>query len=259
MSGMSAHPMTEIGTHPWTERTGGNLTPRERRHLLRPLAAAHLTNLSGRLAGLLRIGPGGRGPVPVDFAAMPDSGLARSAESLARQRLTPALLNHSYRTFAFGSALGRLSGLDVDEDLLFASAMLHDLGLTTPTPRVDFTLVGARAARDLAEQAGLSTTATQTLLTAITLHHSPGVCLAHGPVAYLLSAGAGLDVVGLRAWTLPAPALDAVLTAHPRLGFKREFTAAFRTEAAHVPAGRAAFLRRYGAFSLAIRLAPFRD
>jgi hypothetical protein len=52
--------------------------------------------------------------------------------------------------------------------------------------------------------------------------------------------------------------LDTVTAAHPRLGFKREFATAFRAEAARVPRGRAAFLRRYGAFDLAIRAAPFR-
>jgi hypothetical protein len=92
----------------------------------------------------------------------------------------------------------------------------------------------------------------------LTLHHSPGVTLAHGPVAYLPSAGAGLDVVGLRSWQLPPAVLASTVTAHPRLGFKGEFTAAFRTEATRVPGGRAAFLRRYGAFDLAIKAAPFR-
>jgi hypothetical protein len=82
--------------------------------------------------------------------------------------------------------------------------------------------------------------------------------MAHGPVAYLLSAGAGLDVAGLRSWQLPPEMLATVTAAHPRLGFKREFASAFRAEAAGVPRGRAAFLRRYGAFDLAIRAAPFR-
>jgi hypothetical protein len=257
MPGTFTRPPTQIGTYTWLEATGGALTPRERRQLLGPLAAAHLVNAAGRTMSLLGRAPGRR-IATVDLGPIPDSRLARAAENLARHRLTPALLNHSHRTFAFGTALGRLSGLDVDRDLLFAAAMLHDLGLTSPTPRVDFTMVGARAARDLAEQVGLSAPARNTLLTAITLHHSPGVTPAHGPVAYLLSAGAGLDVVGLRAWILPPDTVDAITSAFPRLGFKREFTAAFRTEAAHVPAGRAAFLRRYGAFSLAIRFAPFR-
>ena len=95
--------------------------------------------------------------------------------------------------------------------------------------------------------------------TAITLHHSPRVTLAHGPVPYLLAAGAGLDVVGMRSWQLPQRVLASVVEQHPRLGFKREFATAFRAEAARVPRGRAQFLRSYGAFDLAIRLAPFRD
>ncbi len=259
MTGTSATATPPIGTYPWLERTNGALTRAERRQLLKPLIRAHLTLAAGRITGLLAVGSDRRTWPVLDLGPVQGSALARAAESLARRRLTPALLNHSYRTFAFGTALGRLSGLDVDRDLLFAAAMLHDLGLTSPTPNVDFTMVGARAARDLAEQAGLSTTATDTLLTAITLHHSPGVSPAHGPVAHLLSAGAGLDVVGLRAWTLAPDTLDAIVSAYPRLGFKREFVAAFRAEAQHVPAGRAAFLRRYGAFSLAIRLAPFPD
>ncbi len=107
----------------------------------------------------------------------------------------------------------------------------------TPVPQVDFTRTSARLAREVAEEVGLSTAATDTLRTAITLHHSPGVTLAKGPVAYLLSAGAGLDVIGLRSWQLPPDILDAVTSTHPRLGFKREFTAAFRTEASQVPRG----------------------
>jgi hypothetical protein len=44
---------------------------------------------------------------------------------------------------------------------------------------------------------------------------------------------------------------------HPRAGFKTAFTDAFRREAARVPEGRARLLYRYGAFSAAIRFAPF--
>jgi hypothetical protein len=210
---------------------------------------------------LLRVNSGRRQAAArtVGRRPKPDSVLTRAAEDDARRRLSPTLLGHSYRTYAFGVALGELEEVDVDREVLFAAALLHDVGLPTPVPQVDFTLASARVAGDIAEQVGLSTAATETLLTAITLHHSPGVTLAHGPVAYLLSAGAGLDVVGLRAWQLPPDLLTAVVAAHPRAGFKREFSAAFRTEASRVPDGRAQLLRRYGAFALAVRTAPFRS
>ena len=183
--------------------------------------------------------------------------LTTAAAERAQHLLTPALLNHSFRTYAFGSALGDLEGLAVDAELLFTAALLHDTGLPTRDRDVDFTRNSARTAQEVAAQVGLSKAATETICTAITLHHSPGVTPAHGPVAYLLSAGAAVDVLGLRSWQLPPDILASVVEQHPRLGFKQEFSAAFRDEAARVPRGRAQFLRRYGAFDLAVRIAPF--
>ncbi len=251
--------VTDLGTHSWVERTGGQLTGAERRSLLRPLARTHAVNAVGRLSMLTRLNSGRRAHVEPTLLAPPSSALTRAAVEQAQRRLTPALLNHSYRTFAFGAALGALEGLTVDTELLFAAALLHDTGLPTRETNVDFTRTSARIARDVAEEVSLSTAATATMRTAITLHHSPRVTLAHGPVPYLLAAGAGLDVAGLRSWQLPPDVLASVLDQHPRLGFKREFAAAFRAEAARVPRGRAQFLRSYGAFDLAIKVAPFRD
>jgi hypothetical protein len=248
----------DVGTHAWVERTGGQLTRAERRGLLRPLASAHVINAAGRLSMLFGVNTGRRARVATGRLRPPDTVLTRAAEAEARRRLTPALLNHSYRTFAFGSALGALENLDVDGEVLFAAALLHDVGLVRPVDGADFTQASEQIARDVAEGVGLSSAATNAMRTAITLHPSPGVTRAHGAVAYLLAAGAGLDVVGLRSWQLPPDVLAAVTTQYPRLGFKREFVAAFRGEAARVPRGRVAFLRRYGAFDLAIKAAPFR-
>jgi hypothetical protein len=187
----------------------------------------------------------------------PSTVLTRAAEDRARAVLPLALINHSHRTYTFGRALGELEGIEVDDELLFAAAMLHDTGLAHPVGDADFTLVSARVARDVAERVGLSTTASTTMQTAITLHHSPGVGLTAGPVAYLLSAGAAVDVVGLRSWELPATTLSDAVATHPRQQFKQVFAAAFAQEAARVPKGRTRFLHRYGAFGAAIRLAPF--
>jgi hypothetical protein len=250
---------TDIGTLSWVTRTGGQLTAAERRSLIRPLAQAHAVNAVGRLTMLARLNSGRRRRLSPTEIRPPDSVLTRAAVRVAESRLAPALLNHSHRTFAFGAALGELEGLTYDRELLFAAALLHDCGLPTDAAHTDFTVASARIARDVAEEVGLSSAATETVRTAITLHHNPRATLAHGPVAYLLAAGAGVDVVGIRSWQLPPDLLAAVITQHPRLGFKRLFSAAFRTEADRVPQGRVQFLQRYGAFDLAIRLAPFTD
>jgi hypothetical protein len=44
---------------------------------------------------------------------------------------------------------------------------------------------------------------------------------------------------------------------HPREGFKKFFSQAWADEAGRVPGGGARLLRRYGAFTAAIALAPF--
>lgn len=89
------------------------------------------------------------------------------------------------------------------------------------------------------------------------MHHSPRVPREAGPVAYLLAAGAGVDVVGLRSWDLPPGVFESAVRQHPRVGFKTYFINAWAREAARVPQGRAMLLRRYGAFATAITLAPF--
>jgi hypothetical protein len=80
----------------------------------------------------------------------PSSALTRGAVEQAERRLSPALLNHSYRAYAFGAAGGALDGLTVDTELLFAAALLHDTGLPTTDQNVDFTRSSARIARDVA-------------------------------------------------------------------------------------------------------------
>jgi hypothetical protein len=218
----------------------------------------HAANAVGRLGMLVHLNSGRRVQLDPAVLTLPPSVLTRAAEVRAHRQLTPMLLGHSYRTYGFARAIGALEKVDVDAELLFAAAMLHDIGLTGPRAQVDFTLASARAARDVAEEVGLSSAATEVVRSAITLHHSPGVTLGAGPVAYLLSAGAGVDVAGLKSWKLPQDVLDRAVIEQPRLDFKREFAQLWRAEAVAVPGGRAHLLRRYGAFGLAVRLAPFR-
>ena len=188
-----------VGTQAWVAQTGGRLSPPERRALIRPLLGAQARIIGGRAASALHLGSGRRAVVPPSALRLPRSVLTETAEVEAHRRLSPALLQHSYRTYLFGSAVGHLEDVDVDRELLFAAALLHDTGLRSPVPAVDFTLSSAKLALEVAERVGLSTAATQVVRDAITLHHSPDVNLqTDGPVAYLLSAGAALDVVGMR-------------------------------------------------------------
>jgi hypothetical protein len=233
------------------------MTAAERRSLVGPLARTHLTNAVGRLRMAVRMHPGRNAHIPESRLAVPETALTRAARKVAEDVLTSTLLHHSYRTYCFGRALGELDGLQVDAELLFAAAILHDTGLMNPPNGSDFTLSSMRLAREVAEHVGLSTAATEVMQTAITMHYTPGVTTAAGPEAYLLSAGAAVDVAGIRSWELPPQTMNNAVRAYPRVGFKKAFADAFRAEAVRVPQGRAKFLNRYGAFITAIKLAPF--
>ena len=90
------------------------------------------------------------------------------------------------------------------------------------------------------------------------MHHTPSVGLESGAEAYLLSAGAAVDVFGLRSNQIPDVVREGVVRQYPRLGFKREFARLLRAEARQVPRGRAWYLHRFALSDLSIRLAPFR-
>jgi hypothetical protein len=249
-----------VGTHGWSRATGGRLSAREMRQLAPAALGACARSVVGRLAMVTHLDRGRRRTLDADLLTPPSTILTWIAEAHAAERLTSVMLNHSRRTYAFGAALGVIEGVEVDHELLYVAALLHDLGLPAGSgDGTDFTLAGAAAACRIAEDVGLAPSAAETLASAITLHHSPDVRLADGPVAYLLSAGAALDVTGLRCWDLPPSAVDRILEVHPRTDFKRFYASAFREESTRVPRGRARFLERYAAFDLAIRSAPFRE
>jgi hypothetical protein len=248
----------DVGTAAWSDRTRGHLSAADKRSLLLPLAHAHIATTWGRATAPLRRQGRGRRLIEPELLAPPTTLLTRVAHANAIDRLTPALLNHSERTYRFAAALAIVDSIDVDLELLYTAALLHDTGLTTTPGDADFTVTGAHLASTIAEDIGLSDDATETIRSAITLHHSPNVTRRYGPVAFLLSAGAAFDVVGRRSWLLPSQLIDDTVERFPRLGFKREFRAAFRAEARRVPHGRARLLRR-GGLDLAVRLAPFSD
>jgi hypothetical protein len=249
-----------VGTHAWSLATRGRLNAQEKRRLALAVLEAQLRNIVGRLAMAAHLDPGRRRTLDVDLLTPPATILTCVAEAHAVERLSPVLLNHSRRTYAFGAALGAVKGVPVDHELLYAAALLHDVGLQDGAgDGADFTLASAAVARQIADDVGLAPSAAETVASAITLHHSPDVRLADGPVAYLLSAGAALDVIGLGCCQLPPSAVARIVELHPRSKFQRVFASAFREEAARVPGGRAHFLERYAAFDLAIRKAPFRE
>ena len=248
-----------IGSIGWTERTGGVLTARDCLSLAGPLLRGELGILVGRLAMALRLHSGRRSAVDPASLVPPDSSLARDADVAAHDLLTPALVNHSRRAYAWGAAIAALDGITFDRELLYLAAVFHDTGIPSPVPHVDFTVRSAAVAREFTDSHDVPTDDREVVANAIAMHHTPGVSVDSGAEAYLLSAGAAVDVFGLRSSEIPDAVRQSVVQQYPRLGFKREFAGLLRAEAKQVPRGRAWYLHRFAVSDLSIRLAPFRD
>jgi hypothetical protein len=256
---MSNHCTDPVGSIGWTERTGGVLTLREGLSLAGPLVRDELRIAAGFLAMALRRHSGRRTVVDPAILVPPDSSIARDAEEAAQDRLTPALLNHSRRAYAWGTAIAALHEITFDPELLYVAAMFHDTGLPSPVPHVDFTVRSAELAREFTDGHGMPSNGRELIADAIAMHHTPGASLQSGAEAFLLSAGSGVDVFGLRSDEVPDAIRRSVVREHPRLGFKREFAGLWRAEARQVPRGRAWYLHRFALTDLTIRLAPFRS
>jgi HD domain-containing protein len=248
-----------LGSIRWTERTGGVLTTRDCLTLARPLLREELGILAGLIAMALRVHAGRRAAIEPARLAPPDSPLARDAQEAAGGLLTPVLRNHSHRAYAWAAAIAARRGISFDRELLYVAAMLHDTGLPSPVPHVDFTVRSAAVARELADRHGMPAERREVVTDAIAMHHTPGVGLESGPEAFLMSAGAAVDVFGARSGEIPDAVRRQVVEQFPRLGFKREFAAVWRAEAKQVPRGRAWYLHRFALTDLSIRLAPFSD
>lgn len=163
------------------------------------------------------------------------------------------MVNHSYRTWAFGHALAEVDNETLDCEIFFAAAMLHDVGLANPTYGRCFTDTGATAA------ARLGTTAEEREVTASAVRHhiTPGLDASQGGLHGLyLQRGALLDLSGVRAFHLPVQFVKAVCERWPMLDGHVEASARWRAESALVKGGRAHHLQTRSRFSLVARCTP---
>ena len=122
-----------LGGLAWARHGGGRLTSAERRRLLGEIAKGQAVNLAGRVKLALGRLPAGAAEIDASSFAPPDSKLAREAEEACAEQ--PAFVaGHSYRTWMFGLALAALDRSDLDPELFYCAALLHDHGIAEPQP-----------------------------------------------------------------------------------------------------------------------------
>jgi hypothetical protein len=245
-----------LGGLAWTRRTGGRLARAERARLLAATALGQWQNALGRARLALGSVPAAAARVDLDTFAVPDTAFAREAEEACAE-LPRELVGHSYRTWLFGRALAAVDRRELEDELFYCGALLHDHGIAAPVRARDFTLGSVDRTLACASAAGVADERAALLADAICVHTTPGVNVERdGALGCYLQWGAMVDGAGLRVWDVAPANVQEVLRRHPRGDFKRSLVRMVHAEARAVPGGRFALLARCG-LPLAVRMAPF--
>jgi HD domain len=170
--------------------------------------------------------------------AIPDSKMAREITELVRDTENSLLFNHSSRVYYFSAATGIRKGLTFDSELLYVSAMFHDMGLTPKHSSAEdrFEVDGANTAREFLRQHKIPQQDIDTVWTAIALHTTPGIPQYMHPVVALLTNGVEMDVLGIAYPEFSDADREAIVAAYPRTEhFKEDIIEAFYQGIKHKP------------------------
>jgi hypothetical protein len=188
---------------------------------------------------------------------VPDSPLALRARELIDDVAAPFLVNHSVRSYAWAVELARHDGVQFDPEILYVSAVLHDIGLV---PAYDlggcFEVDGAIAAEQLVRDAGQPDDRARAIYDVIALHMIEDLPPDPAAEVVLLWVSTGTDVTGYRFTDVRPAIIPGLLAAYPRLDFKRDFAALFVDQASRKPTCRVAEMVNTGKLE-AIAQAPF--
>jgi hypothetical protein len=156
--------------------------------------------------------------MPFYEMSIPDSELVQKATRLVQELSPQFLYHHCLRTFAFADLIGRQQEMRYDRELLYLSAIMHDLGLTE---RFDghqrYEVDGADAAKSFLIENHVPDRKAELVWDAIALHTSVGIASRKQPEVALGQVGASMDVGGFRLNDLPREVVEQVLEAYPRL------------------------------------------
>jgi hypothetical protein len=172
----------------------------------------------------------------------PETPAAEVALTVATRFHSPALLNHSVRSYLWGTMYGRAHGIAFDDELFYVSAMLHDVGLTEAFDNHlrPFEVAGGDLAWVFGVAAGWSAERAARAAEIIVLHMRDDVSPADDAESHLLQVATSWEVVGRHQEEFPPNARTEILARYPWLGFGAEVLACFEDQARRKPDSAAA-------------------
>ena len=173
----------------------------------------------------------------VSLPALPDTAACRLAAEVVAEFSSPALVNHCLRSYLWAADHAARHGIAFDAELLFVSAMVHDLGLTPvfDSATLPFEDAGGAVGWVFAAGAGWPVERRRRVAEIVLAHMAPEVDVAADPEGHLLELATGLDISGRNADSWPADLRAEVLARYHRLDLVDEFVACFTDQACRKP------------------------
>ncbi|KUI25641.1 phosphohydrolase [Mycobacterium sp. IS-1742] len=152
---------------------------------------------------------------------LPDNEVCSAALRLVLDVSTPCIANHTVRSYVFArelaAAKGLRSGADYDDELVYLTCVLHDLGVTDHGDGDQrFEVDGADAAVRFLREYGVDGARARTVWEGIALHTSVGLADRFGAEQAVSFNGISLDINGVDRQLLSPGFVDRVNATWPR-------------------------------------------
>ncbi len=183
-----------------------------------------------------------------DDIPQPAGPITLAALEVATAYCSPSLVNHSLRSYLWAAAYGVLHQVPFDVELLYVSALLHDLGLVSSfdSHALPFEEAGGHVAWVFGAGAGWSSDRCDRAAEIIVRHMRDDVDPEVDAEGHLLQIATGLDISGRDAEKWPTELRLEVLDRIPRLVLGEEFLRCFEEQARRKPDSSAAAAVRNG-------------
>ncbi|MGH1338417.1 MAG: HD domain-containing protein [Aureispira sp.] len=239
----------EIGSYHWAKKTNGVLCKADKRQILTQLIQAQFKEFIFLLKTKTGLNKKRLACVKLDSIQIPDSKPANLSNELAKETYNLPLYNHCVRTYFFASMFAQYEGSKIDIELLYISALLHDLGISKEHEEKAcsccFAVVGAELAYNFVSGIGVEEERSRQIYNAISIHLNPIVSNRQEPEAILLSRGAFLDVSGSGRYCIPKREQMKLNKQYSRVNFQETLVETV-TAIPHLRNSRADFLRQFG-------------
>ncbi|BBZ62459.1 HD domain-containing protein [Mycolicibacterium monacense] len=152
---------------------------------------------------------------------LPDTEVCSAALDLVLDVSTECIANHTVRSYLFARELAAAKGLrdgrDYDDELVYLTCVLHDLGVTDHGDGDQrFEVDGADAAVRFLREHGVDDGRARTVWEGIALHTSVGLADRFGTEQAVSFSGISLDINGFDRQLLSPGFVERVLEAWPR-------------------------------------------